>query len=276
MVTCMECGRSFCRLCNPPPKTGQYCPTCHEKVIARFSEQPISKKKVKTSKTAKKSERKIKGKATAVTGIIKEKGNAFGTKSKEISLNTVHLPGKTVTRIKNYLKGRFPVTLVDKEELETLIPFKEIWYKFAIIYGCGVVLWALIAILARERSPFISLAVSILVAGALVWVLGAKNDIRVGVLAVMIVLLTLMTGELVVQVIVKLGLISKIDVINMSMYILRKSGIFYRSYYFTLIVWRMLPGAVVAFLIGLWPLPKRLSWKGFEQQVKKEGPIEGG
>jgi hypothetical protein len=264
MITCFECGRSFCRICNPPPKAGQYCPACYEKILAGFSEQSVSEKKAKEVKA-----RASKPKGRSVGEKARKKADAVKNKTRETASNIASLPKKAVAGTRDYFKGRFPVTLVKKQELGTPPLFKAIWYKFAIIFGSGVTVWVIVTALAKQRNPLISLAVAIGVVVAVVCVLGVTFDITVAIFAVMLVLTTLISGELMVQVLIRLGVIAKLDTGNISLYVLKHPGNFYSTYFFKLIVWRMLPGVIVAFLIGLWPLPKRLSWKGFEQWTKE-------
>jgi hypothetical protein len=256
LIPCFECGKSFCRICNPLKEAGQYCPDCYEKIVSKYSGKPASRKNPK-----KKRESRIKQ--------LREKTTEFNTKIKDSAKATAStaasLPRKTAVGTRDYLKGRFPVTLAEKQELDIVPPLNTTWYKFVALALGGTAIWVITTFLVHQRNPLTSIGVAILVAVGVVWTFGFKNDIRVATVAAMVVLTTLVLGELGVQILVKFSVINKIDFQPVTIYSLSHSKIFLSNFLFKILVWRMLPSFIIAFLIGLWPLPKRLSWKGFGQ-----------
>jgi hypothetical protein len=219
--TCSDCGKVFCRICNPPVGIGQVCFPCYKKKMPQ-EKVPQEEKK-----------REIK------------------------------LP-------------QFPITLTEKDRLDELPPFKTVWYKFFGLLLAGTAAWTLITALVGQRNTLTSLGVAVLLACGMVWSLGFKNDVRVGILAVMITVLSLVLGEVIVQTLFRLNIIKELDTLKISVYSLTYPSPVYTDILFKVFFYRLLPSAAVAFLIGSWPLPKKLSWRGFKRSEEKAGsPLNG-
>ena len=274
IIPCLECGKSFCRVCNPE-KAGQYCPACYENIVSGFSGKPERKRKLLPSHTKK--AKPIKEKRESRIGKVREKVGGFNVEIKDRTKTTASkiaaLPRKTAVSTRAYFKGRFPITLVEKQELEVLPPLNRTWYKFAAFALSGTAIWIIVTALVHQRNPLTSIGVAIFVASGVVWTFGAKNDIRVAIITVLIVLTTLLMGELTVQILLRYGVINKLDLTPITLYTLEHSEGFHGDFLYKIMVWRMFPSVVIAFLIGFWPAPKRLSWKGFGQSPVSQGEV---
>ena len=262
-VPCMECGKNFCTICYPPKGAGQSCPACYEKLLSGLVEKttkPSVKERVRhKAESTKEKAGGIKKKAgdtvVAVKGSPRTSASFFHRKTKET---------------RGYFNGRFPITLTEKQRMEEIPPLRETWYKFLILTLGGAVILIALAWLTHQRNPLSSLFVAVLVAVAVVWTFGWKNDIRVAVVALTLALAALLIGEVGLLLLFRISVIKKLDLMPVSVYSLNRSGAYYGQFMFKVIVWRLLPEAVLAFLIGLWPLPKRFSWKGFAKKEAAE------
>ena len=270
-IPCMECGRKFCSICNPLKGAGQYCPVCYEKQLSGLVR--------KTTKPSKKE--RIQQKTDSTRGKVGDTALAIREKAKGTVLAIKDSPRKSASFFlgkakdtRSYFNGRFPVTLVKKQGLDGIPPLRETWYKFLTLTLGGAAVWILVASVAHQRNPLTSLCIAVLVAVGVVWTFNERNDMTVSMVAVVIVLATLLIGEVGIQLFIRFGIVKKMDLTSVSIYSLNRTGSFYSQFMFKVIVWRILPGAVMAFLIGLWPLPKRLSWKGFVKKDVAPEPVE--
>jgi hypothetical protein len=262
-VPCMDCGRTFCSICNPPKGSGQTCPTCYEKHLSVLKQQ-TQKRSVKErvrheTDSTKEKVGNVRGKARDATLAIKDSPRRSASFFREKARNT-----------RDYFKGRFPVTLTKKQELDEIPPLRESWYKFLILTLGGATVWIVASALAHQRNPLTSLSVAVLVAVGVVWTFDERNDIKVAVIALLMALAALLMGEVGLLIIMRLGIVKKMDLTPISVYALNHGNTVYTDFFFKVLVWRIFPSAVIAFLIGLWPLPQRLSWKGF---AKKAEPV---
>ena len=163
------------------------------------------------------------------------------------------------------LKDHFPLGLVDTERLEGDPPLTRDWLKLVGIVIGGAVVWTLLVALTHVRNPGFSIGVAALVSWVVVWVMGKEFGVKVGVVTAGLVLVSLAFGELAVQLFYRAGfLIKKLDLVSVGNQQVKANLAFYRSFAFRLILYRMLPAAVLAFLIGWWPLKARPFWVGFE------------
>jgi len=269
IVPCLECGKSFCRICNPE-KAGQYCPACYEKIVSDFSGKQEREKKPLTKKT-----KPLKKKRESRVRKVREKITKFNVRVKDKSKSTAStvasLPRKTAVGTKSYFKGRFPITFVEKQELDVLPPLNRTWYKLVAFVLSGAAIWVIVTALVHQRNPLTSIGVAVFVASGVVWTFGAKNDIKVAVFTVMMVLVTLLMVEFTIQILLKYGVITKLDLTPITLYTLKHSGGFYGDFLYKLLIWRIFPSVIIAFLIGFWPAKKRLFWKGFKQSPVSQG-----
>lgn len=261
IIVCFDCGKSFCRLCHPLKGAGQYCPACYQNQLSRLSQKPVKAPGGK--------------RANRVRRVVSSGAREPGQKAKA----AFSFPGETAIKAREHLEGRFPLTLVEKERMGELPPFGEAWLKLLASVLGGTVTWVIIASLLHQRNPLASMGVSVLVASGVVWAYGTKNDARVAVLSVMGALVALVLGEMTVQALVRLGAITRMDFRPISLYSLNHTGGLFRDYMWRLLFHRVLPGAALAFLTGLWPFKRRLSWKGFEKPTRPRpellSPVEG-
>jgi len=268
-IPCMECGKNFCSICDPPKGSGQCCPACYEKLLSGLVQ--------KTTKTSVKE--RVQSKTDSTRGKVGDTALAIRGKARDTVSAIKDAPRRFTSLLKkkakdsrNYFNGRFPVTLVEKQGLEEVPPLRETWYRFLILTLGGAAVWIVIASLAQQRNPLSSLFIAALVAVGVVWTFGTKNDIRVAVVALLLALAALLIGEVGLLFLIRLSVVKKMDLAPVTLYSINRAGTVYGEFFFKVLVWRLLPSAVLAFLIGLWPLPKRLSWKGFAKKTDTPGP----
>lgn len=286
MVPCLGCGRSFCRLCEPPRGSGLYCSNCYQEQLERLSGKKEKKEEGKPPVT-----RRAKPVPTGEPGGVKAKILApFALVGRKVSAGA-SATGRAFVKAGRWIKGgmtaavvatgrglrsaafeakdRFPVGLTDAERLEGEPPLVREWYKLLGIVIAGTLVWTILVALTHVRNPGFSVGVAAIVAWAAVWVMGKQFGPAVGVVTAGLVLVCLAFGELAVQLLYRGGiLIKKLDL--QSIDLKSKTNLaFYRSFTFRLVLYRMLPAAVVAFLIGWWPLKLRPSWVGFEGRIER-------
>ena len=289
MVPCLGCGKSFCRLCDPPRGSGLYCPNCYQEQLERLGGRKAKKEERKPAKA--RAPRDKPGRASRLAGIqakilapftwVGKKVSAGaaatrkafvragqGTKSGIIA--AVLATGRGFKFAAFEAKDRFPVGLTDRELLEGDPPLAKEWLKLLGIVVAGALVWTLLVAVTHVRAPAISICVAALVAWASVWVMGKRFGLAVGVVTAGLVLVCLSFGELAVQFLYRGGiLIKKLDLQFVGDKQAKADLAFYRSFAFKLVLYRMLPAAVVAFLIGWWPLKLRPSWVGFEGRIER-------
>jgi len=300
MVPCLGCGRSFCRICDPPKGAGQYCPVCYREQLERLAgkeEKPAAagKAAAKGSKgvrakirgrkadaaaaeiIAEKPKRSLRQKLLVPVDWIEDTALAAGRKIASAGKYIGRLPvraGKFIARTGGATaqgaRDHFPVGLASRELLEGDPPFRAAWVKLLAFVLGGAFLWVVAVALAQTRNPGISLCVSAIVAAGVVWAMGSKYGIKVAIIAAGLALVSLMFAELTVQLMYRAGfIIKKLDLQLTGLYQLGRPSAFYRAFAFKLIVYRLAPGAIVAFLIGWWPLKMRLTWVGFKSRVPR-------
>lgn len=76
-------------------------------------------------------------------------------------------------------------------------------------------------------------------------------------------LLSLATGEVIIQVLFRNGVIKTLDLPAVSLLQVKSQVGIYSRFFYNVLILRFLPSAVVAFLVGWWPIPKRIGWRGF-------------
>lgn len=296
MVPCLGCGRSFCRLCDPPKGAGQYCPACYKEQLERLTgkekkRRTADKAKPKGRKAAKarekgreaeppaaaqsaaeKPKRSLRQKLLVPIDWIEDTTVAFGKKIAAAGKWLWALPvrfGKFVARVAvavaKGVRRRFPVGLAPRELLEGDPPFRATWSRLLAFVLGGSALWIIGVAITKTRNPAFSLCVSIVVAAGVVWAFGSRYGIKVAIIATGLALVSLMLAELSVQLLYRAGFIIKtLDLQRTGLISLNRPSTFYRAFAFKLVVYRLVPGAVIAFLIGWWPLKTRLSWVGFK------------
>lgn len=281
MVVCMSCGRSFCRLCEPPRGSGLYCSNCYQEQLER-----LSGKKEKKEESKPKASRRAKPAATGQpAGFAAKAAAPFKLVGRKVSAGT-NATGKAFVRVGRGIKAgaiavvvatgkglqstafwandHFPFGLTDAERLEGEPPLVRDWYKLLGIVLGGTIVWTILVALTHVRNPGFSIGIAAIVAWAAVWVMGKRFGPAVGVVTVGLVLVSLAFGELAVQLLYRGGIIiKKLDLQTIDLKS-KTNTAFYSSFTFRLALYRMLPAAVVAFFIGWWPLKLRPSWVGFE------------
>lgn len=293
MVPCLGCGRSFCRLCHPPKGAGQYCPACYEAQLERLSgdSKPAAGERAGVRPRRARRKKAPQEVAAAAPTVAKEKKRrkglvewlrspvdvantwvgALGRRLEAAGAWIGALPGrfakwvsKQARALALFVKKHFPVGLAAREALEGEPPFGSLWPKLVGFVFGGAFIWATCVAIARFRNPGFSIGVAIIVAGLVVWGMGVKFGIKVAIVSTGVALVSLAIGELAVQLLYRAQvIITRLDLQKAGLVSLDNPWMYYRTYAFRLIVYRMLPSAVVAFMIGWWPLSRRLSWVGF-------------
>ncbi|PKQ28702.1 MAG: hypothetical protein CVT63_01240 [Candidatus Anoxymicrobium japonicum] len=221
MVSCMDCGRDFCRVCNPMLGAGQWCPICYDRSLKDLTAKETGDEK-----------RKKRGRL-------------------RISLRNAAV----------FTKKHFPISFSQKISWEGEPPLVKAWPGFLVAAIGGGGLWMAAVLLTRRRLAIFSICVALLVACAVVRSLGVKYGVATAVLASATVMLALVAGELIVQLLYRLEVIRKLDLVRA--WANTPNSRIYAIYYKKLLLARMLPAVVIAFIVGWWPLKRKLGWKGF-------------
>lgn len=306
MVPCMGCGRDFCRLCEPPQGAGQYCHRCYEESLSRlagkeqegrfrgikyakYRDKP-GKKAPGAQRESGRRDRPAAGKAApaeskrlfaGIAGRWRDLLANIRKKSKDAVSWIAGLPSRLLSSLRRfgiYIKGHFPMVLKDKEKYDEAPPLRDAWPKLLAFTVGGCAVWTVITVLMHRRLMWVSVMVAFLLAVGVVWSLGARFDIPVALVTLSLALLSLVLGEVLIQVLYRLGAIKKLDLVSISPKLFGRTNLVYGRYFYNLFVHRLIPSAAVAFLVGWWPLPKRLSWRGFSGKGgngKKEAVREG-
>lgn len=285
MVPCLGCGRYFCRICDPPSGAGQYCPSCYEESLARISE-----KKVPAAPSRGRLKSLFGGRekpARAVDGAgegegkrpqprfavpVRKRYDIARSRSRQAGKRSFQsiksFPGRVYALAAAAVREHQPFALVDREAREGMPPLAASWIKLSIFVLSGAVAWTVLVAASHRRSPLFAVAVALVVSAGVTWALGTRFSVTVGITAVALVVFSLAVGELFVQLLSRYDLLKLKDLAGVSASSLDSPGAFYSRYFQKLILNRMLPSAVVAFIIGWWPFPKRLSWRGFMGGVR--------
>lgn len=243
MVPCLGCGRDFCRVCFPVRGAGQYCPQCYQESVRRLSAGKEKKEKP--------------------PGRFNDRARAA------VAPRLSALRDRT-GRIAGAAKERFPVALAGESQ-EELMPFARSWYRLLAVTLGGMGLWILMVAFTHRRLLAYSIITAVLVSAGVVFILGTMQDLGGAVLATALAVFAIVLGELLVQLLFRAGIIGDLDILRVSPYYETTSAVFYKGYFYSLLIKRLLPAAAVAFVVGFWPLPKRLVWKGFTS-VRTDGP----
>jgi hypothetical protein len=248
MIQCLECGEYFCWICGPQGKTGQYCSGCYRKILTGLET---------------KSTKRISGARARAEAA----GETTRSKTSEASQKTgaaaPGFPARAWSYVAASARKHFPLVLAEKEKYEGEPLLRECWYKLVAIVISGAAIWTLIACLTHQRRPWVSIVVALLVAAGTVWSLGTRFGWIVGLFAMALALLSLAIGELAVQALFRYGVIKSLDLTAVSLSRAKSKAGIYSRFYYNALVLRLLPSAVVSFLIGWWPIKKRIGWRGF-------------
>jgi hypothetical protein len=295
MVPCLGCGRDFCSICYPIRGAGQYCPSCYENSLEQISEKkpaPVlgkisqlrdRKKTARSEKTgadrqgveAARRERKFAGLGGVRAGTM-GKGRApagelpeeLPGKAKKAATTgggwTTSLPGRLIMRPFAFAKEHFPLAIVDTRRGEGMPPLAAAWHKLLPVVVGGAVAWTIMVSLAHRRVGWHTWIVAAVIAAFVVWSFGLRFDLPAAIVTMMLTLLSLVMGEVLVHVLFSLKLIKTLDL----GYPQPAASAYFRDFLYRILVNRMLPSALIAFLIGLWPLPKRIGWRGFKRSEK--------
>lgn len=263
MILCLECGTYFCRICTPPGKAGQYCEDCYPEALI----EPEGKRASRPTGARGFSKVQEREAARARTDVSAEPATpeiaGVTRKTKDASAGVPGLPSRTWSRVVDTAKNRFPLVERETEKYGGDPPLRECWHKLVAVVLSGTAIWTLVAILTHQRRPWVSVVVALLVAAGTVWSLGARFGLIVGLFAMALALLSLAIGELIVQALFRYGVIKSLDLQVVSLSQVESKGGIYSRFFYKVLVLRFLPSAVVAFVVGWWPVHRRIGWRGF-------------
>jgi hypothetical protein len=265
MVPCLGCGRYFCRICDAPKGAGQMCPACYQSSL----DDPKDKDR-----------RGLSGIFRPLSGTLREadlsveidgvpliarpgRSAAAGAGVR----NAATAPVRGAASAWKYLVSHFPIVLRDKEHFDGMPELKESWKGLAIAVASGAVLWTLISVFSNHRYWPVAIVIAGGVSLSVAYVMGGRFDPPTALVGVCLALLSLVIGDLLIQLLVYLKIVGGLDVVKPTFYQLSKPSLYYKNYIFSLFVYRLLPSAALAFLIGWWPLKKRLGWRGFSGET---------
>lgn len=182
---------------------------------------------------------------------------------KDTAAGVPGLPSKAWSYAVDAVKEHSPLVEAEVEKYEGEPRLRECWYKLVAVVLSGAAIWTLLTALTHHRRPWVSVIVAFLVAAGAVWSLGTRFGVIVGLFAMALALLSLAIGEVVVQGLFRYGVIKSLDLPAVSLSQVESKGGIYSRFFYNVLVLRFLPSAVVAFLVGWWPIPKRIGWRGF-------------
>jgi hypothetical protein len=267
MVPCLGCGKDFCRICDPPRGAGQLCPSCYSDSLERYSGKGQTDKAGRTRRRGKEKKGTPSvtlgsaraAKAPAASGPAPAKETRLARQRSR--LRRLDLSGR-VRRAASAVARFSPFSLEAKEEAAEVPPFAETWPRLLGVTLAGAALWTVTAVIFHRRLPVVSVFVAILVAAGVVLVLGVGQDLPVAVLATAIALLALVMGEMLVQALYSAEVLKTLDIRGTTTGFVSR-GVFFKGFFYNLLILRLLPSAAAAFIVGYWPFPRTLGWKGF-------------
>ena len=127
---------------------------------------------------------------------------------------------------------------------------------------------------SHRRHMAFSILTAFLVSVGVIVVLDGIQDLPAAILATTLVVLSLVMGELVAQMLYRVGVINKLDITAVAYANLPSKQVFYRQYFYSVLIRRLLPSAAVAFVVALWPFPWKFTWKGFKPADAEQPPAE--
>lgn len=287
----MGCGRDFCRICDPIRGAGQYCPTCYGKSLEQIStkkpvpvlgmlrdlrgkrkaggsQKPEATERCKESMQRKKQFAGLGGVRAGVMGKrsagAAARPDGLRGKVKRIAPFiggwVTRLPGRVIPRTVAFVKEHFPLAIVDTRRGEGMPPLARAWYKLLPVVIGGAAAWTIMVARTHRRVGLHTWIIAAIIAVCVVWSLGLRFDLPTAVVTAMLTLLSLALGELLVHLLYSLKVIKTLDIGGPDV-----ASAYFRSFFHKVLVNRMLPSALIAFLIGLWPLPKSIGWRGFKR-----------
>ena len=301
MVPCIECGIRFCRICQPIPPTGQYCPNCHLRLISVYAEQieateadglaagPADGPDREPAEGTRAADEKVGRLASFLamdatefadwlSSALRLPGHrrtetAVGTPEADTGVQTgiEVIPVRKARRSKPRTAimgglaavGRLNPICLKKKMPAIDVSLREVWWKLIIWTLAGAALWFALALIVHGRLTWVSLVAAVLVAVGVLISLEANYGIEAALLCMALSAMALMIGEGAIQVLINLGHYKSL----MPKYMPSQS--ISGTFYYGLIVHRLLPAAAVAFLIGWWPLPKTFGWRGWRGAGEK-------
>ena len=311
MVPCLGCGRSFCRICHEPRGAGQYCPACFLEQLKELQEksgraEPPSAAEPGRRKGLRKTLRGRLSRRSEAPPVMKDRQKkswrapfrraGAGVRGawdalRRAALFIAGLPSRAALYLSwrcrwtwRLARDRWPFCLAPRESLEGNPPFRQAWWKLLACVAGGIVLWIAVVWLTGIRNPGFSIGVALVVSGGVVWSMGSKYGPTTGIVCAGLALVTLVMAEFLTQVLFRVGLIHKLDLQLTGLISLEKPRMFYGTFVFRLVVYRLLPSAALAWLIGWWPFKRRFGWFGFagrglepvqKRPRKAAGPGEG-
>ncbi len=157
---------------------------------------------------------------------------------------------------------RFPVGLVETDMNEEAPLLREKWKLLLLITVGGAALWVALVLVVRDRWILCGCVVGLAVGAGFVKAMdGLSRD--TGLFAGTATVLSIIAGELIVQLLFSLRIMKNIGITERVMARTYSTWGFYANFFWWFVLGILLPSGILAFLIGAWPFPKRLYWRGF-------------
>lgn len=157
----------------------------------------------------------------------------------------------------------FPLGLSEKETAEDYFPpLREKWKSLVLIILCGIAIWVFSVFLVRGRWAVWGAIVAVWISAAFVWSFDGFFSKATGLCAAAAAVVAILLGELVVQLLYRLHILKNVGITEEVTARTASTMSFMVDYLGWFVIGILVPAAVIAFLIGVWPLPKRIYWRG--------------
>ncbi|MBU4390941.1 MAG: hypothetical protein KJ907_10445 [Actinobacteria bacterium] len=187
---------------------------------------------------------------------------AAGRARKAVIAALLFVPGKLLAGSVRVYEG-FPVGLVETKEQRGVPPLRKKWKTLLFITVGGIAIWVVSVLAVRDRWTLCGCLVGLAVGAGFVRALGGVMSRDTGLFAGTATVLSIIAGELIVQMLFSMHIMKDIGITERVMARAYSSWGFYANFFWWFVVGILLPSGILAFLIGAWPFPKRLYWRGF-------------
>ena len=159
------------------------------------------------------------------------------------------------------IKSKFPISLGEVERAHGFEGFQKSAGRFAAITAAGVFLWVLSVFFLHKRLALFSCLVAFVISLGFLRVERWRFSRELGFLACCCSIISVILGELLVQILFKFRLIRDVGISEETMAIAKSAGSFLLYYLGWFVLGMLLPAGVIAFFLCYWPFQKRFYWK---------------
>ena len=160
---------------------------------------------------------------------------------------------------------RFPLGLVETGIGEETPPLLEKWKTLALITVGGAFLWVLSVLVVRDRWTLCGCVVGLVVGVGFIRTLDGMLTRETGLFAATATVLSVIVGELVVLLLFRMRIFKNIGITEKVMARTHTAWGFYTNFFWWFVLGILLPSAIIAFLVGAWPFPRRFYWRGAQR-----------